>query len=317
MILPGNQLEDLCAQARNEIIFVAPFIKASALERLLSKMPDAINLSCVTRWRPEEITAGVSDLDVWHLIMRRENASLWLRPDLHAKYYRFDQSCLVGSANITFTALGWLRQSNLELLVPLSAQEPQLKKFESELFLGSVKVSQAVFEQMRQTVELLQKQLPEVQNISAVAEINLEVETFSTMTASTWLPILRNPEDLYLAYCGRVEELSKASRQAALQDLSLLTLPVGLSKSAFQVYAGSLILQMPIVNRVDEFLEIHQRFGAVKDLLTSLPCNQNLEFDAAHDWQTLMRWLRYFLPSRYTLSIPNHSEVFGRSRTSV
>ncbi|MBW4482088.1 MAG: phospholipase D family protein [Tildeniella torsiva UHER 1998/13D] len=317
MLLPGDQLEELCTQARSEIIFVAPFIKTSALERLLSIIPNAINLSCVTRWRPEEIIAGVSDLDVWHLITRCENASLWLRPDLHAKYYRSDHNCLVGSANITSTALGWLRQANLELLVPLSAQEPQLKKFESELFLGSVQVSQTIFEQMQQTVELLQKQLPEIQNFRVATELELEVEAFSIVTAETWLPALRNPEDLYLAYHGRFEELSRASCQAVLQDLSVLTLPVGLSKSAFQVYVGSLILQMPIVNRVDKFLEIPQRFGAVKDLLTSLLCNQNLEFDAAHAWQTLMRWLRYFLPSRYTLSIPNHSEVFGRSRTSI
>ncbi|PZV09754.1 MAG: hypothetical protein DCF32_01490 [Leptolyngbya sp.] len=317
MLLPGDQLEELCSQARNEIIFVAPFIKASALERLLSKIPDATNLSCVTRWRPEEIIAGVSDLDVWHLIMRCQNASLWLRPDLHAKYYRSDQNCLVGSANITSTALGWLSQANLELLVPLSAQKPQLKQFESELFLGSVRVSQTIFEQMKQTVELLQEQLPKTRDFEVVTKLDLEVEAFSIVTVDTWLPALRNPEDLYLAYCGRLEELSRASRQTALQDLSLLTLPAGLSKSAFQVYIGSLILQMPVVNRVDEFLEIPQRFGAVKNLLTSLPCNQNLEFDAAHAWQTLMRWFLYFMPSRYTLSVPNHSEVFGRSRTSI
>lgn len=317
MVIPGEQLEKLCAQACDRVILVAPFIKASALKRLLSQLRLGVSLRCVTRWRPEEIIAGVSDLEVWDMIVKCENASLWLRPDLHAKYYRSDQNCLVGSANITSTALGWLRQSNLELLVPLSAEEPQLKEFEAELFLGSVQVSQTVFEHMQQTVELLQKQFPEIRDFGDFTGLDLEVEAFSIRTAGTWLPALRNPEDLYLAYCGRFKDLSRASCQAALQDLSLLPLPVGLSKSDFQVYVGSLILQMPIVNRVDKFIEIPQRFGAVTDLISSLPCNQNSDFDAAHTWQTLMRWLRYFLPSRYTLSIPNHSEVFGRSRASL
>ena len=34
-------------------------------------------------------------------------------------------------------------------------------------------------------------------------------------------------------------------------------------------------------------------------------------------WEkTLMRWLLYFLPNRYALSVPNYSEVFYRIKTS-
>jgi hypothetical protein len=35
MILPGSQLEALCSQAQDEVILVAPFVKAPALARLL------------------------------------------------------------------------------------------------------------------------------------------------------------------------------------------------------------------------------------------------------------------------------------------
>lgn len=103
----GTELSNLCAEANKEVLLAAPFIKVSVLEKLMNKISPDVSLRCITRWFPEEIVAGVSDLEVWSLIQQRSNSSLWLRPDLHAKYYRADQRCLVGSANLTGKALGW------------------------------------------------------------------------------------------------------------------------------------------------------------------------------------------------------------------
>jgi len=314
MALPGTQLEKLCSQAHDEVVLVAPFIKAPALARLLSKISKEVKLRCVTRWRPEEIVAGVSDLEVWLLVSKNPRASLWLRSDLHAKYYRADQACLVGSANITATALGWLIQPNLELLVPLPAANAQLLAFEEELFADSIQVSQSIFEQMQRAVQSIEEQCLEVRPPEIFLESNPEGTSQETIATNTWLPTLRNPEDLYLGYSGRFEELSTASREAALLDLRSLLIPPNLPKSAFQGYVGSLLLQKPIIHRVDLLAEIPQRFGAMTTLLASLPCNQVPDFDSDRSWQTLMRWLRYFLPERYTLSVPNHSEIFARTR---
>lgn len=316
MILPGSQLEALCSQAQDEVILVAPFIKAPALARLLSHIPDNNKLRCVTRWRPEEVIAGVSDLAVWSLLEKRSRTSLWLRTDLHAKYYRVDHQCLVGSANITATALGWIDRINLELLVPLPAENPQLLAFEKELFAGSVQVNQTIFEQMQQAVQLLKEQYTENPPPEILSELQNPESSEELIANDAWIPTLRNPEDLYPAYCGRLEELSTASRQAALLDLRSLPIPPNLPKSAFQVYVGSLLLQKPVIHRIDLLVETPQRFGAVTDLLSSLPCNHTPAFDADRTWQTLMRWLRYFLPNRYTLSVPSHSEVFGRIKSA-
>jgi hypothetical protein len=76
------------------------------------------------------------------------------------------------------------------------------------------------------------------------------------------------------------------------------------------------LLQKPIIQRVDSFVKTPQRFGAVKNLLNSLPCVANPHFNAERAWQTLMRWLLYFLPNRYALSVPNYSEVFYQIKTS-
>ena len=254
MIL-GTELSDLCAEANQEILLVAPFIKASVLERLLDKISPGVSLKCITRWFPEEIVAGVSDLEVWNLIQNCSNSSLWLRPDLHAKYYRADSRCLVGSANLTGKALGWSYSPNLELLIPLSADEPTVKAFETELLTACIPVDEDLFEQMSLAVELLAEQAPNViaSYLSKVEIIENNLTLDNSVNVDAWLPTLRNPEDLYSAYSGQTEKLSTASKIAALTDLRSLPIIPNLSQKTFNAYVGTLLLQKPIIQKVDSF----------------------------------------------------------------
>ena len=246
MIL-GTKLSNLCAEADREVLLVAPFIKASVLERLLDRISPEVSLKCITRWFPEEIVAGVSDLEVWNLIQNRSNSSLWLRSDLHAKYYRADNRCLVGSANLTGKALGWSNLPNLELLVPVSANEPTIKTFETELLKACIPVTEDLFEQMSLAVQLLAEQTPNtIANNSSVVEIIEDNMANNNPTdIDAWLPTLRNPEDLYTAYCGQTEKLSTASKIAALTDLRSLPIIPNLSQKTFKAYIGSLLIQKP------------------------------------------------------------------------
>lgn len=294
----GKQLEALCRDSKNEILLVAPFIKVSVLRRLFGWLPSNISVKCVTRWHLEEILAGVSDIEIWSLFTERQGSSLWLRSDLHAKYYRTKDRCLVGSANLTNTALGWSTHPNFELLIP----SPAIPSFEKNLLSECVLVDQDLFEQTFKTVQLLKDACPVM---SPAIEI-LDIPDFA------WLPRLRNPEDLYIAYCGNENKLTTVSREAALIDLRSLPIPKGLDRQVFEVCVGTLLLQKPIIRQVDSFIEYPQRFGAVTEFMRSLPCIQAEDFDADRSWQTLMRWLRYFLSDRYALSVPNHSEVFYR-----
>jgi hypothetical protein len=214
VILPGTQLEKLCAEACNEVVLVAPFVKAFVLKELLAKVSTDITVRCVTRWQPEEILRGVSDLEVWSLIKKRPRSSLLLRPDLHAKFYRADEKCLVGSANLTAKALGWSNSPNLELLVPLMASEPTLKTFEAELFSGCVQVNESLFEQMSATVQLLAEKYPDLSPFVSDTPDASQEETspsIEQVPVEAWLPTLRNPEDLYLAYSGQQEKANHSS----------------------------------------------------------------------------------------------------------
>jgi hypothetical protein len=314
--LPGNQVQDICANAKSEVILTAPFIKLSALVRLFSVIPEDIKITCITRWRLEELAAGVSDIEVWTFLQKRKNTSLLLRQNLHAKYYRADDLCLIGSANITLKALGWSAKPNLELLIPATIGSFGLADFEQELLAGCVLVNESLYDQMAKALHGF-TDLNQPLVIEAI-EDSVEIEGISDHdefidTPNEWLPKLRNPDNLFMAYSGRIEKLTKISKENALSDLAALPVSSGLSKSAFELCVAMQLLQKPVVTAVDAYVAAPQRFGAVRNFLSSLPCANTKEFNANEAWQTLMRWLLYFLPSRYSYTTPKHSEIFGRA----
>ena len=125
MTKPGDDLTSLLSSAERSALIVAPFIRTAALSRLLDSIPDVVETSVATRWRPADILAGASDLGVFDLTEDR-SVPLLLRHDLHAKLFAADDRCLVGLANVTAAALGWRTPSNLELLTPCLEQPPAL-----------------------------------------------------------------------------------------------------------------------------------------------------------------------------------------------
>src|SRR4051812_20976303 len=115
----GDALLEAAAAADGPVLVVAPFVKVSPLRRMLEALPADTSVTCVTRWVPEEIAAGISDHQVWTLFRSRPGWQLRLRGDLHAKYYRFGSRLFAGSANVTGKAFGWSPEPNLELLLPV------------------------------------------------------------------------------------------------------------------------------------------------------------------------------------------------------
>ena len=113
-IPPWSILLDRCGNAA-EAIIVAPFIKVDALTLVLRQLHGEASLTCITRWTPLDIQAGASDLACRKLVSDR-GGSFRLHNRLHAKYYRFDNRVLIGSANLTASGLSYAHVGNLEVL---------------------------------------------------------------------------------------------------------------------------------------------------------------------------------------------------------
>ena len=134
MTSPWDRILALTGGA-SEAVIAAPYIKEPSLRRLLEHLPQLERLICVTRWQAGDIAAGVSDTAV-RSVVRSSGGAFRLHPSLHAKYYRFDDGILVGSANLTDAGLGVRRVHNFEILT-----EPgdgfNSGAFERELMTGS------------------------------------------------------------------------------------------------------------------------------------------------------------------------------------
>ena len=111
---PGEMLLNVSRDACL-LVVAAPYIKANALNTVLMDISQDASLICVTRWNPHDLALGVSDPEC-RTIVKEFGGSFWLHPSLHAKYFRIDDVVLIGSANLTSSAMGWRPQPNLEIL---------------------------------------------------------------------------------------------------------------------------------------------------------------------------------------------------------
>ena len=296
----GDKLVELCSQATQEVVLIAPFIKTKALNRILQSFGADVSLLCVTRWLPSEIASGASDLEVFEIVRNRQG-SLWLRQNLHAKYYRGDEQVLIGSANLTNSALGWTSGPNLEILVSIDNSPYDIMEFEKHVLSEAIEVDLDLYESMVAASE-------------SWPNLDIEYKLDDTVfpqdhpeSLTIWVPISRFPTNLYKVYRDmNSDDLPELTREAGLQDLFVLQPPSGLDEKLFNQTIGISLLTMPVFDLIDRQVATSQRFGAMRDMLRQKCGFTNDE--ASRAWQTLIRWIRHFLPERYEYTRPKYSE---------
>lgn len=289
----GAVVLDLAASSRREFIMCSPFAKVGVVERVLSAIPDGVQISLYTRWRPDEVAAGVSDTDVLPAV-RARGGIVCLHDRLHAKYYRNEASALLGSANLTATALGWVPSSNLELLVDVNRDV--VERLEHQLALESVVATDEIARDVEEIAALLPRR--EVGSLCIAGMGGPPPE---------WVPKLRMPADLFLAYSIGSEALTATSAAAAAGDLEVLDIPPGLVRRQFESLVAHRLLAQTFIKRLESFLTRPRRFGEVRDMIS-----RALAFDrdeAEVIWQTTMRWMFEFLPERYSYTVHRHTEL--------
>lgn len=292
----GDTLLAHVAGARARLVLCAPFIKAAVLRRLLDATPPGVKVTVVTRWRPEEVAARVSDLEVYDVVEERPGAALKLIDRLHAKLYLADDRVLVGSANLTATALGWCDAPNLEVLLPAAPDEPSVRNCLLE-------IDQA---RMATTAE---RDRVAAASAAVVAPRMREGADLDEERAMTWLPRLAAPARLYQAYTGvGVDRLTAASRDAAAQDLEALSLPPALPEPEFRAAVAASFAAMPVVatilNAVDGDLGDDEAIAMIAVLPgpTAMP--------AEAQWVVVRDWMTHFLAD--TLEIAPKTYVTRR-----
>ena len=293
MTSPGDAVTELLGSAQRDAMVVAPFIRSVALERLLDAVPVGVEATIVTRWRPLDILTGASDLCVFDIAETR-NSRLLLRHDLHAKLFVADERCLVGSANVTATALGWREPPNLELLAPVGRRTAEVRTFETTLFADPIPATVAERDRMIDLVDRLRDRLgPQGQLPASTADV-------PSLIPPTWVPQVGNPEDLYAVYRGEFDAVSRAARPTMLLELTLLGLAPGMSEDEFRDRVALTIAQAPAVREalllIDETGDVTE--AEFDDILNRLDADRPA-CSVADLLIVLQRWLSHFMPESY------------------
>lgn len=303
----GDRLLLAGTQCRYDMVLIAPFMKAQTLRRIVAPLSLSVRLLCITRWRLEELAAGVSDLECWDLVCARDNSRFLLHQDLHAKYFRFDDIAFVGSANLTMTALGWSARPNAEALLTFHVNDVDSTiAFESTLLHSAVEVSRELAANFKSLLDRYSSATRGNIPLAPPPLATLDQPTLAPI--GTWLPRSRSPEYLFHVYCGNSDEVSTEGLLAAQEDLLYLDAPPRLSEAAFNQLIQSRLAVCPVVLKLDQFLTAPRRFGEIRLWLAAelkVP-------DATDTWQRLMRWLLVFSPDRYEYATPRYSEIFRR-----
>lgn len=302
-VLDQRVCEHLSA-AKREVVLVAPFIKATAFKRLLDAVRPEVGIRTFTRWRVDEVAAGVSDLSVLDLVEAHGGAELHLCDELHAKVFLVDRAAaLVGSANITSAALGLSSRPNLEVLQASALAPGTARLFVAELEDRSRPATRAEAEAIRAAVEMLGPKPP---NAASPPDAQDEGDAAE---APSWFPAFRSPDRLYALAVDEDWLRRAGSGEPALRDLVALAPPLDAGEAAFDAHVRAVLLGSSLVASLEAFLVAPQRFGALTDWLrTVLPEADHEGRQAAG--QTLIRWLTYFAPDRFDVGVPGaYSEV--------
>lgn len=228
-------------------------------------------------------------------IAKTRNIPLFLRNDLHAKLYVADNRCLVGSANVTETALGWRTPSNLELLVPVDREDVIVREFIEDLFRNPVLANDLQRDRLQLLLDDVRQQKDF--SISSVVDASLP-----NLLPANWAPTIKTPEDIYALYSGDEQRVLRSAIDVTRTELQRFRVPHGLNEASFRSWIGAMLAQAPIVektiNHIEHSADISESMFQV--LLLDVGVDAE-EYPVRDRMMVLQRWLEYFLDGDYEL----------------
>lgn len=281
MQLLANRLVDLCKSAKGEIFVAAPFIKQSALHRVLSAIPADVPLMVIVRFAPIDIAMGATDSAIVDDLLARPKTQILAQPALHAKLYRVDDRALIGSANLTNKGLGWSSGANVELLIEVPAANEDVQMVESILRETSFPLTPEL------AAEIVASVTPQL--------VRKAEETEEVL----WLPSCRRPSFLWDIYATGTANVIASVIAAARRDIRMLDLPSHLPKVVFEKAITAAFQASHFYQTLDRRLAA----GSLPDAMATQWLLENFRNDMVQSpvdtWAAAKEWLRAFCPETF------------------
>jgi hypothetical protein len=268
-----------------------PFVRSSALVRLLRCVPDEAEVRLTMRWGQNEFMAGACDPDVYE-VCRKRNVGLRKLASLHLKMFIIDESEIVaGSANLSDRALG-IGHSNLEFMVGGLAYSVADRIALVSIWESASEVSASDY---LEACETYQKRVAEL----GLEELDSEPQNSSVLLDQ--IPTGETPEALWRAYLAGV----------AHPLLFRYSIPVGLDESGFASALRSSFFGQPVVRRLTERLHRSELyFGELKRWLLETVTDADAlgARDVTEHAAALLTWIDRLGAPKFTVDRPNYSE---------
>ena len=270
----GERVRALFASASGDVTIVAPFITHSAMKSLLEVVDHEAHVRCVTRWLPKEIAAGVSDLAVFDLLEARPSSSLMLVDKLHAKIYIRGNTCLAGSANVTTAAMGASDQSNIEVLIESTVDDPGIASALLQIEARERPASRITVETVRALAADYSKD---------------EAERGQS---SIWFPKSRRPDDAFRVYEEVPTEYLSSAQASLVSDIAQANLPAGLDLSEFTDEIRARLQLIPLAQALLE--SDYDVIVSRADAHVQLSALSSNRYSASDLWLAFVRWMCHF-----------------------
>ena len=274
----GQRIRDLFANARQDVSIIAPFIRTVALQSLLDVVDRDVPVRCVTRWLPREIASGVSEPEILDVLEERDNATLSLVDNLHAKLFIADDECLAGSSNVTLAGLGDAHASNIEVLVATSVNDDGVASTLAKIGAAERTATRALAIVARALADsLLQQPAGQGQDLE-------------------WFPRSRRPKKAYRLYVDPTAGGLVEADRLVLADIARANLAPALDEPMFRSEICAVLGRIPLARAL---------LGSSADTtLTRADAQWWLESIAGEEyssrdlWLAFVGWMTCFFPEQ-------------------
>ena len=300
---PFNEIRNLFLSAKHSIVIFSPYIKSSALEKLLKDIE--VPITIITTWKIKDLLLGYSELELYNLSCKPGlKVQVFISNSIHLKIYIKDwNSCIFGSANATASGLGIAKNSNYEICGSVSEIDPG-----SLLYLRGILNESDLLDS-----ELYDEFVSELGKLEKI-ELPKEVELTSLKRSEfliSKLPMSRSVSILFDIYVNIEFASNKEDKDCALHDIALYKIPSGLTPKDFDAYLQEAFFSSVFTGAFISYIcDSGKYFGEVKAWIQKncqdvpVPSRRDLTGNI----QVLYRWVEYLGNGAYRVDRPNYSE---------
>ena len=286
------------------VLIIVPFGKLAALQQLHSAHSNKGKLKVICRWRPEDLIAGVSDVEVF-TYLKEAGSQLFINFDIHLKLYVFASNTAFNtSGNLTMRGLGYGDNPNIEVGNMVSLTFQDWSKI-YEIINTSREVDETLYQRFKEFVEKHPKPpKPEPFPAFFPPPKKYTISSLPACASPVWLAAFYlNPDSKNFT----PEEVRRAAH-----DFTIFGIPSGLTQSKFNQRLGGSFCRTPFVTDFVAFLKTERslRFGAVNDWIHKKCDDVPLpyRYEIKENTSIFYDWLAHFIPE-ITWDRPTYSQV--------